>query len=466
MLYFSGINLVSVLKLDFLFWQLVAATGMYVWLRRGMTLSKNAALIGAIFYLYSPINIAQVFVRGSLRELSSSAIFPIVLYFVGRLKDQSTKCGLALAIIITSVYLLADGLTVLTFAPILLAYLTYLFLSSKDKPNLAKNLIIVFVVSLFTAGYIYLPFILESKFLKGGVLVYMDHLVYWKQYLDYHWGFGFSEPGEKDSISFQIGAANIMAFLVFVFLLIKKRLKLSPLLGLFFVCLGIYFVLMTESTIGLFLGRSVSLLSLIQYPWRFLIPAVFIFSFIAATVIEKLKPTKKIILLILLIVIAISFRYLRTNQVVVYDQRYLTYNAGDATAFHEFIPVWRNKTSEFSGFPDKIEIVSGQGTISRLIEKNSNLSFYVTSSDPMTLRINTLYYPGWKAFIDNKEIPITITTNLHKQLTEKRDISGLMSISLLPGSHSVALYFEDTQIRKIGKMFSLLGILATVALLI
>ncbi len=447
--YLLGINLVSVLKLDFLFWQIIAAGGMFLWLKKGMSFPKEASLVGAIFYLYSPINIAQVFVRGSLRELAGTALFPFVLYFLKR--------NVGISAIVLSAFLLSDGLSVLTFSPILLVYLAYI--------KVSKKIVLTFVLSFLIASFIYLPFLFESKFLRGGVTIFTEHLVYWWQYFDPHWGFGFSVPGTKDSLSFQVGIVNLLAFFSFVFLTLKKKIKLTLLHKLLLACLAFYFLLMTYSPVSLFLGRAIPLLALVQLPWRFLIPVSFIFSFLAASLAYKLNFSKKLVFLLLIATMAISFRYLRTNQVVVYDQKYLTYNSGDATAYHEFIPVWRDSTSEFSSFPNKIEVITGEGEVSNLVEKNNSLSFNTSSAGELVLRINTLYYPGWEAFIDNKEVPITITTNKFRPVSEKRDISGLMSVSIAPGDHDVVFRFTDTPIRQLGKILSIAGVLITLMLL-
>lgn len=201
---------------------------------------------------------------------------------------------------------------------------------------------------------------------------------------------------------------------------------------------------------------------------------VFAVSFYAATAAHHLKINTKGFTVIYLLVLLISFRYLRTNQIVVFDSNYLSANPADATAWHEFIPRFRDTTSNFVGFPEKVELVSplggavsGAGVIQNLKIETAQLSFESQALEPTKVRINTLYFPGWQATVDQKPADLIVTNNIKKPGSpDRRDLSGLMEISLPAGRHQVELRFADTPIRTTGKLLSLLGISASVLLLI
>lgn len=455
---FTGLDLVSVVKVDFIFWDLVAATGMYLWLRRGLAFSKTASLVGAIFYLYSPANIAQVFVRGSLREFAGAAIFPLVLLEIKNLSEQVSLSKIGRAALLVAIFLLTDGITVVTFLPLILVYAAYLFFTSQRKFALTCSFAVSSLTALLIASCIYLPFIFEMKFLRGPTNYYLEHFVYWWQLFDYHWGFGFSLAGQNDSMSFQLGIINLVAAGLLIALFFKKRLSLSVIDKLFLFLLVCYLFLIVEGPFSHLFWRLIPPLQLIQLPWRLLIPIVFIFSVIAASLVNKLKLTQKWVIIILISVCLVSFRYLRTNQIFVFEPGYLLKNSGDATAYHEFIPIWRSNTSEFANFPNRVEVVSGEAVIENITEKNREYHFNLTSKNGTKVRLNALYYPGWKARINESETPITISTNKTRSLTDKRDLSGLMVITVPSGKHQISLFFTDTPVRRVGKWLSIIGV--------
>lgn len=454
----TGLDLVSVVKLDFLFWDLVAATGMYLWLRRGLAFSKTASLVGAIFYLYSPANIAQVFVRGSLREFAGAAVFPFVLLEIKNLSERVNLSTIGRAALLMAIFLLTDGITVVMFLPLILVYTAYLLFTNQRKVPFTVGLTVSSLITLLISSYLYLPFIFEMKFLRGPTNYYLEHFVYWWQLFDYHWGFGFSLAGQNDSMSFQLGIINLAALGLLIALFLKKHLSLSVLDKLFLILLVCYLFLIVEGPLSHLIWRLIPPLQLIQLPWRLLIPIIFIFSVAAASLVNKLKLTQKWVIIIFVGVLLVSFRYLRTNQVFVFEPGYLLKNSGDATAYHEFIPVWRSNTSEFANFPNRVEVISGEAVIGTVTEKNSEYYFELTSKNGAKVRLNALYYPGWKAQINESETPITISTNKSRPLTDKRDLSGLMVITVPPGKHQISFFFADTPIRQVGKWLTIIGV--------
>jgi hypothetical protein len=196
----------------------------------------------------------------------------------------------------------------------------------------------------------------------------------------------------------------------------------------------------------------------VQLPWRFLAPVCFSAAFLAGWVANNWKLPWKITLVTLLFIVALDFRYLRTNEEVVFSPGSYVKNPSDATAFHEFIPTTRVTTSQFSGFPQKVELSNSAGSVSNLKESNNTIAFDLSSPNPVMLRLNTLYFPGWKAYVDGKDVIISVAENPKPPAIELRDISGLMQISVPAGVHKIEFRFEDTAVRRVGKAVTLFGL--------
>lgn len=243
-----GINLITSLKLTFLFFQFIAAVSMFLWLKRSLKFSLAASLTGSTFYLFSPYNISQVFVRGSLREFASAALFPLVLFAVTKLKDKPNRKSIGFAGLIIGLFLLTDGLTAVIFFLPLVSYILYLYFSSSRKLKFTIHLSISFLLGLLISGFIYLPFLVEHQYLKEVTAnLFQDHFVYFWQLFDFHWGFGFSLPGVKDGMSFQIGIINLLAIGLLSFLLFKKKIKNNLLIKLFAlnIIISLFLILQT-----------------------------------------------------------------------------------------------------------------------------------------------------------------------------------------------------------------------------
>ena len=64
------------------------------------------------------------------------------------------------------------------------------------------------------------------------------------------------------------------------------------------------------------------------------------------------------------------------------------------------------------------------------------------------MRINTIYYPGWKAYINGKESVIDYSNE-----------KGVMDFSVMKGKSDINLIFTETSIRLASDAVSLIGFL-------
>ena len=77
----------------------------------------------------------------------------------------------------------------------------------------------------------------------------------------------------------------------------------------------------------------------------------------------------------------------------------------------------------------------------------------VTAGKPLTLRIRTFYFPGWKAYVDGMPTPIKTEEGV-----------GAMLIDIPAGKQVLILKFEDTPIRYVSKLISLFSLFFIVML--
>jgi len=84
-----------------------------------------------------------------------------------------------------------------------------------------------------------------------------------------------------------------------------------------------------------------------------------------------------------------------------------------------------------------------------------NKTFEVNAKTPITLRLNTYYFPGWKAKVDGNEMKID-DINKYK----------LITISLPKESKKLELRFENTEVRKIGEWVTVISVWSIIILFI
>lgn len=66
-----------------------------------------------------------------------------------------------------------------------------------------------------------------------------------------------------------------------------------------------------------------------------------------------------------------------------------------------------------------------------------------------TVRINTIYYPGWKVSVDNQNITVSYANE-----------RGVMDVLVPDGEHFVKAIFTETPLRATSNTISLLSFLA------
>jgi len=185
-----------------------------------------------------------------------------------------------------------------------------------------------------------------------------------------------------------------------------------------------------------------------DFPWRFLGLAVFSLSFLSSFVVWLLKKftNKKLAFLICLVLLALAFygnrNHLRVNQYLDHDDVYYEKITNSTTSYDEFLSIWLKQKIDQ---PPKntVEVLKGKVLIQDLKQESDKISFRIeTKEKDVDLRINTLFFPGWKLFINGKK---------HQFNFEK---SGLIDFNPPVGQSEALLIFDKTITRMISEVIS------------
>ena len=203
--------------------------------------------------------------------------------------------------------------------------------------------------------------------------------------------------------------------------------------------------------------HTVPLLNYFQFPWRFLSLVIILSSFIAGAVIFRIKNKKlKIITCFILVFLCIGLSLAYTKPAYYHyrnDSHYLTrdnFIHGTNSQGDMFNTIWIEKKLPLK--KQRIEISKGEGNLVIQQSKTSLVKFQTSSETQIDILANIAYFPGWKAYIDRKEV------ELHKTQT------GIMTFSVPKGEHSVVMQFSDTMIRSVAKVIFFVTVIACLVL--
>ncbi len=445
---------------------LASGLAMY-WFMRAITNTK-AAIIAALLYTWAPYRFSMLFVRGAYAENLAYVFIPIALLLLYRLSQRITAFLAGLGALAVAAIFLSHNLVAVMAAPVLVIYTLWFARTAPKKGAYISVCAGVFALGMALSAFILFSDIWERQHVNFNNLRYYDaHLLEWWQLIRSKWDYGFSMPGyDKDGMSFQIGLLHLAA-LPFVLSYLRSKLPTRSHKGLVVLSLSIAAVavlLMINNPVTLALWKTFPFLQIVDFPWRLLGILVFLLAIALGT---SLQHAPNVLLGLLFTALLIANRnHLRINQSLTFPTDYYLYYTKDTTANSEFLPRWRNGIQEDVRFHDRVTVERGTASITTISHRAQQLTFVAEATSAALLRVNTLYFPGWQIYVDER--PLT----LHKQFTitshdgkSKVDLSGMMHFELPAGRHFVNVRFERTPVRLAGDITSVFALIIVAGLI-
>ena len=450
-----GIGFVNTIKIIFAGSVILSAFFMFI-LSKLLWKNAWAGIISSVLYVYLPYRMVDLYVRGSIGESLSFALFPLLFYLAVRLIKKPSFLLISCTAIVISILITTHNIMAVLFLPAytVLALIYAIFENKKAIESLFISIILGFSLSAF----FWIPAIFEKSYILLSQIPIADRNLYFvsfKQLIFSSWGYGI--PTSSDAFSYQLGLVNIIifaaSFLSALAFVIKGKSKsyyvgVAYLLIVFIILYS--FLLFSPSK---FLWENIPLLSEINYPWIILGILGFSISLLAGFFSRHVFGKCLIIVLGIIAIFTVLPYAKPTKYINNLDSYYLT-NDATTTSSNELMPLWVKKIpSQRVG--KKAEIISGKGVISELFSNSKQLDLSINASTEITIRINTIYYPGWKAYVDGKNVKINYSNDL-----------GVMIVPVSFGYHAVSVKFEETSLRLISDILSAVSIIAVVFLIV
>jgi len=458
--HFLKFGFVDSIKLLFSFSVIFSAFAMYL-ASKEMWRSKVAAMISAIFYIYLPYRIVDLYARGSIGESLSFVLFPLIIFFVSKVLDNSReRRSLCFGAICYALLILTHNIMAVLFTPLLFIFIiAKMYLTKKDKGYGTILLFIVF--SYLLSAFFWIPALAEKNNILLSQIPIADRNIYFvnlDQLLVPKWGYGL--PDNADGFSYQIGIPHVIVLILALFLLVyvlftKRKMyrDFSLQIAAIFSAVALLLILLMFSFSSV-IWQIMPLLKEINYPWTLLAPIGFLLSLLAGFLWLQSSLMKYSLLILSALTIILVVPYAKPQYYFDKGDGYYLTNDATTTSSQELMPLWVKKYP-IERTDKKVEIMQGKGSINNSLFASNRGNFSLDLESKSTIRVNTIYYPGWKVTVD--DMPVAISY---------KNINGVMEFPVQSGKHNVKLQFQETKLRLFSDLLSLIGFMSLLLFLL
>lgn len=453
----AGLKLIGlsyVTGIKFLFVLSVVLSALFMFLFINKLLGHWAAFIASLFYVTAPYRLTDLYIRGSLGESLSLSLFPLIFYLTLKIFEKTSLIGSSVLSVFLAILILTHNVSALLFIPLWMLLVLFLvsFKYKKDRHRLAICYFNIFFLGISLAAYFVIPALIEKKFLYLSRMLLADPKTY---FLTLEKLINLNAAKSSDYV-FSLGLPQVIALtLSFIFFLKKSvkmlRTDISSFIYLFSLTSLFPLVYLTQNSS--YLLWQIPPLNMIDFPYRIMVLIIFL----ASTLSGYLARNKiSLFLGLLLVVYAVvgNFSLISPSGFFRKNDAYYYTNDATTTAKDELTPNWVIEKPK-SRYASKVEIIFGRAEINQLLYNSKSISFQLKALSAGSLQINTIYFPGWKFKMNNKEIPIGYNNP-----------RGLITFAFPQGTNQISGRFTETPLRLAADIISLMAIIFIISRLI
>lgn len=507
-----GADFVLAVKLVWALAWVLSGLSMYGFVRRVFE-NRPAAFVAGLVYVFMPYHLVDVYVRAAFAESVALVFMPLTLWAFYDTVTRGTVRSVLFAGLAYAGMVFAHNGIALLFSIVLGAWILFLLFRERDR-TLGGTWVKRRLVSLIRAGVpsagalalglgltaiFMLPLILEYRFINVAEWTqnyynYQEHFVEFYQLFSPTWGFGISQDGPVDGLSFQLGAVPCVLALLSLLVVFQNRksgaLDHARGILIFFLALTVVVILLMFS-FSLPAWRVFGLASVAQFPWRLLTLTTLSLSVLAGAVLlqdQRLKtnPLQSSVFSLPLVAISAlvllgSYPYITSQNIVEPREGAVSLrglmrfeqSANEMTGTTVYAaeqPRWSsladlimaNRTIrskiDFATVPDWLFIRIPRGELRTTGERID----YNAPNGDVAITFNAQMYPGWRAYLTRSR-----STEIVRELPIQTVAPyGRIQVTLPQGEHGLWLRFDDTPPRIIGAALSALALIAALGLFV
>jgi len=442
-IYLLHFGFVNSIKILFISSVLFSAVSMF-FVSKTLWNSTLAGFISSTAYVYVPYRMVDLFVRGSLGESLSFALFPAILFCVIKLlRTGKDIYGIFLAILY-GILVQTHNIMAIFFSIFLLLFILGSLFYIRYKS--IKKIVFFLLLGVGASAFFWLPALVEKKHILLSYVPIADRSLYFvtfPQLFFSKWGYG--APASSDGFTYQIGIPFVLILLITLIVLISKKRSTifntvnTQALVLVGITILFFPLLFKESEIV----WRLPFLSEINYPWILLGMLGFLLSLLSGFVAAK--PFWRFVAVCCVLVnIFLVLPHAKPQYFVDRGDTYYMTNDATTTSSNELMPIWVKK------FPlrrpeNKAVLIKGRGLVETEKLSSRRITFTANLQTDGVVRINTIYYPGW--ILEGSKRSIAYDNP-----------QGVMEIPLSKGMNKISLVFKETLFRSVCDLLSLFSL--------
>lgn len=436
--------------------------------------SRPAALLAAALFTYAPYLQTDLWIRQDLAESLGFGCLPLALLTIDRALDaESPRPWRDIAFVALSVGALGCCHNIT-------AYFSLYFLAlwfglrvalRTTSPEGLRRTVAGAVLAILLASFYALPAMGDRQ------LVFVERIItgYYNALVN------FSKPGEvlwarpRWGMRLYVGVAGTIAVVAGLAAVLVQRRRGAPpirgrrpdarllaILGAAGVVLTIIF---TTRPLGRPIVKYVPLAKFVAFPWRLYLFAACFAPLCAPVAVDTFWRTARerwlasLGAIVALMVVFVPWYgppapLVRSHLDVAPFLRSL--ETDYVTSMNEYLP--RTVTRTVPRFGDVAHVVSGKAAMKSLARAPGRYEALVEVVEPAVLEFNAHWFPGWRARIDGKLVPIGPGE-------AGFDGGGLIRVRVPIGRHDVTLGFGRTPLRLACDILSLTALFSVLVLL-
>lgn len=432
----------------------------YLWLKS--ITNQKAALIGSIIYMILPYHWAIDFYwRFAFSEYWAFVWIPLILYFSKKIVfgDKFAVLGFAVNYALLSMTHLP---TTLIFSVIPFTY--SLFIANK-KQRLKSLVYMVFalVLGIGLAAIYLIPALSMQENVLLKEIATEPHFYFANNFT---WRKQFIYPNFEIFMGYLGILVILMAIISYLAFTVasKHSHKNVRQENFYWLIVALTSCLMTLP-LSKPLWKLFTVIQVIQFPWRFNVVltvattaliTLACYSFKPTSILHQKKALIGIGLLFMLISSGFAMAYHNIERLN-FDQKTALKMSQDAP---EYRPKWVAKKifdqyliHRVAEDSPQAQITKGQGSLSIKKWQARSIILQTNASTNLEITIEQLYYPGWTARVDDKQLSV-----------EPSQPEGLLRIAIPSGRHQVQITLEAGLKERLGKAISTASVLISLLL--
>ena len=443
-LVFLKFGFVNSIKILFASSVILSFFSMFI-LSKSVWKSNLAGLISAIFYIYVPYRIVDLYVRGSLGESLSFVLFPLILLGIKRLYDNKTILNVIVVGFLYGMLITMHNIMAVLFGLVILSIVVASLI--RKQIIFLIYLFLAILYSLCLSAFFWIPALFEKNLILLSKIPIANRSLYFADFsklLIPKWGYG--TPTDVNGFSYQIGVPQILSFILVLLLLIAKKKTKDAKTAFFLVITTVIFSIFMFPQTSIIWSLA-PLLSEINYPWTILAIIMLLISLLGGYLAKFGRFFIALGLALGILAMVMIMPNAKPQATVNRGDSYYLTNQATTTSSDELMPLWVKEQPQKQ--PDKkVENLSGQEVIQTLQISSNKILFQTFLTEQRVIQVNIIYFPGWTAYVNDT-----------KQSIEYDNPQGVIRLNLNKGENNVRLVFQETPLRMFSDLLSFISFL-------